>query len=81
MSFVINTVTNASTTAVFLTQNQEVYNKIIYCNNQTKNQVSKMNCIIQAIKVMIGFKEKVEELVKMADIINNTITVITWQNN
>jgi len=40
-----------------------------------------MNCIIQAIKVMIGFKEKVEELVKMADIINNTITVITWQNN
>jgi len=39
-----------------------------------------MDCIIQAIKVMVGFKEKAEELVRMADIINNTITVMTWQN-
>ena len=78
MSFVINTTTNASTTAVFLTQNQEIYNKIIYCNNQIKNQVSKIDCIIQAIKVMVGFKEKAEELVRIADIINNTMTVITW---
>ena len=40
-----------------------------------------MDCIIQAIKVIVGFKEKIEELVRIADIINSTITVITWQNS
>jgi len=32
-----------------------------------------MNRIIQAIEVMAGLKEKTEELVRMADIINNTM--------
>ena len=32
-----------------------------------------MDCIIQAIKAMVELKEKAEELIRMADIINNTI--------
>jgi len=32
-----------------------------------------MDCIIQAIKAMAGLEEKAEELVRMADIINNTM--------
>ena len=32
-----------------------------------------MNRIIQAIEAMAGLKEKAEELVRMADIINNTM--------
>jgi len=73
MSFITNTATNASTTATPLTWNQEVYNKIIYCNNKTKDWANKMGCIIQAIKAIVGLKEKAEELVRIADIINNTM--------
>jgi len=32
-----------------------------------------MDCIIQAIKAMAGLEEKAEELVGIADIINNTM--------
>jgi len=32
-----------------------------------------MDCIIQAIKAMVELKEKAEELVRIADIINNTM--------
>ena len=32
-----------------------------------------MDCIIQAIEAMAGLKEKAEELVRMANIINNTM--------
>jgi len=32
-----------------------------------------MDCIIQAIEVIAGLEEKAEELVRMADIINNTM--------
>ena len=32
-----------------------------------------MNRIIQAIEAMAGLEEKAEELVRMADIINNTM--------
>ena len=68
-----NTATNASTTTASLTWNQETYNKIIRCNNRTKDWASKIDCIIQAIKAMAGLKEKSKELVRMADIINNTM--------
>jgi len=73
MSFFTNAATNASTTAASLTWNQETYNKIIHCNNKTKDWVSKMDRIIQAIEAMAGLEEKAEELVRMADIINNTM--------
>jgi len=68
-----NAATNASTTTASLTWNQETYNKIIYRNNKTKDWASKMDHIIQAIKVMAGLKEKAEELVRIANIINNTM--------
>ena len=32
-----------------------------------------MDCIIQAIEAMAGLKEKAEELIRMVDIINNTM--------
>ena len=73
MSSFTNTATNTSTTAASLTWNQETYNKIIRRNNRSKDQVSKMDHIIQAIEAMAGLEEKAEELVRMADIINNTI--------
>jgi len=73
MSSFTNAATNASTTAASLTWNQEIYNKIIRCNNKTKDWASKMDCIIQAIKAMAELEEKAEELVRMADIINNTM--------
>jgi len=68
-----NAATNASTTAASLTWNQETYNKIIHHNNRSKDWASKMNRIIQAIEAMAGLEEKAEELVRMADIINNTM--------
>jgi len=68
-----NAATNASTTAVSLTWNQETYNKIIRHNNKTKDWASKMDRIIQAIEAMAGLKEKAEELIRMVDIINNTM--------
>jgi len=74
MSSFTNAATNASTTATSLTWNQETYNKIICHNNKTKDWASKMDCIIQAIEAMAGLKEKAEELVRIADIINNTMT-------
>jgi len=73
MSSFTNAATNASTTVASLTWNQETYNKIICHNNKTKDWASKMDCIIQAIKAMAGLKEKAEELVRMANIINNTM--------
>jgi len=73
MSSFTNAATNASTTAASLTWNQETYNKIICCNNKTKNWASKMNRIIQAIEAIAGLKKKAKELVRMADIINNTM--------
>jgi len=73
MSFFTNAVTNAFTTAVSLTWNQETYNKIICYSNKTKDWASKMDHIIQAIEAMAELKEKTEELVRMADIINNTM--------
>jgi len=74
MSSFTNAATNTSTTAASLTWNQETYNKIIRRNNKTKDWASKMDCIIQAIEAMAGLEEKAEELVRMADIINNTMT-------
>jgi len=73
MSSFTNAATNASTTATSLTWNQEIYNKIICRNNKTKDWTSKMDCIIQAIEAMAGLEEKAEKLVRMADIINNTM--------
>jgi len=73
MSSFTNAATNASTTAASLTWNQETYNKIIRCNNRSKDWASKMDCIIQAIEAMARLKEKAKELVKIADIINNTM--------
>jgi len=73
MSSFTNAATNASTTAASLTWNQETYNKIICHNNKTKDWASKIDCIIQAIEAVAGLKEKAEELVRMADIINNTM--------
>jgi len=73
MSSFINAATNASTTAASLTWNQETYNKIIRHNNRSKDWASKMDCIIQAIEAMAGLEEKAEKLVRMADIINNTM--------
>jgi len=52
MSSFTNAATNASTTAASLTWNQETYNKIIRCNNKTKDWTSKMDRIIQAIEAM-----------------------------
>jgi len=76
MSSFTNAATNTSTTAASLTWNQEIYNKIICCNNKTKDWTSKMDCIIQAIEAMAGLKEKAEKLVRIADIINNTMADI-----
>jgi len=73
MSSFTNAATNASTTAASLTWNQEMYNKIIHHNNKTKDWTSKMDCIIQAIEAMAGLEEKAKELVRMANIINNTM--------
>ena len=73
MSFVTNAATNTSSITVSLTWNHKIYNKIIHCNNQTKDWTSKIDCIIQAIKVMVELEEKAEELVRITDIINNTI--------
>ena len=73
MSSFTSAATNASTTATSLTWNQEIYNKIICRNNKTKDWASKMDRIIQAIEAMAGLKEKAEELIRMADIINNTM--------
>jgi len=42
-------------------------------NNKTKDWASKIDHIIQAIEAMAGLKEKAEELVRIADIINNTM--------
>ena len=41
-----NTATNISTTAASLAWNQEIYNKIMCCNNKTKDWASKMDHII-----------------------------------
>ena len=68
-----NAATNASTTAASLIWNQETYNKIICYNNKTKDWASKMDRIIQAIEAIAGLEEKVEELIRMANIINNTM--------
>ena len=73
MSSFTSAATNASTTATSLTWNQEIYNKIICRNNKTKDWASKMDRIIQAIEAMAGLKEKAEELIRIADIINNTM--------
>jgi len=73
MSSFTNTTTNTSTTTASLTWNQETYNKIIRHNNKTKDWASKMDCIIQTIEAMAGLKEKAKELVRMANIINNTM--------
>jgi len=73
MSSFTNTATNASTTAASLTWNQEIYNKIICRNNKTKDWASKIDYIIQAIEAMARLEEKAEELIRMADIINNTM--------
>jgi len=73
MSFFTNATTNASTTAASLTWNQKTYNKIICHNNKTKDWASKIDCIIQAIEAMAGLEKKAKELVRIADIINNTI--------
>ena len=73
MSSFTNAATNTSTAAVSLIQHQETYNKIMHHNNKTKDQASKIDHIIQAIETMAGLKEKAEELVRIADIINNTI--------
>jgi len=73
MSSFTNTATNTSTTVASLTWNQETYNKIIRRNNKTKDWASKMDRIIQAIEAMAELKEKAEELVRMTDIINNTM--------
>jgi len=73
MSSFTNAATNASTTATSLTWNQETYNKIMHYNNKTKDWSSKMDCIIQAIEAMVGLEKKAKELVRMADIINNTM--------
>jgi len=73
MSSFTNAATNASTTAISLTWNQETYNKIICCNNKTKDWTSKIDCIIQAIEAIAGLEEKAKELVRMANIINNTM--------
>jgi len=42
-------------------------------NNKTKDWASKIDHIIQAIEAMAGLEEEVEELVRIADIINNTM--------
>jgi len=73
MSSFINATTNTSTMAVSLTWNQETYNKIICYNNRTKDCASKMDHIIQAIEAMAELEDKAEELVRMANIINNTM--------
>jgi len=73
MSSFTNAATNTSTTAASLTWNQETYNKIIYHNNKTKDWARKIDRIIQAIEAMAELKEKAEELVRIADIINNTM--------
>jgi len=73
MSSFTNATTNASTTAASLTWNQETYNKIIRCNNKTKDWASKIDRIIQAIEAMAGLEEKAKELIRMVDIINNTM--------
>ena len=73
MSSFTNAATNASTTAASLTWNQETYNKIIRRNNKTKDWASKMDRIIQAIEAMARLKEKAEKLVRIANIINNTM--------
>ena len=65
-----NATTNAFTTAASLTWNQETYNKIICHNNKTKDWTSKIDYIIQ---VIAGLEEKAKELVRIADIINNTM--------
>jgi len=46
MSSFTNTATNTSTTAASLTWNQETYNKIMCCNNKTKDWASKIDHII-----------------------------------
>jgi len=43
------------------------------CNNKTKDWASKMDCIIQAIEAMAELKEKAEQLVRIANIINNAM--------
>jgi len=73
MSSFTNATTNASTTAASLTWNQKTYNKIIRHNNKTKDWASKIDHIIQAIEAMAGLEKKAKELVRMADIINNTM--------
>ena len=73
MSSFTNATTNASITAASLTWNQGTYNKIICYNNKTKDWASKMDRIIQAIEAIAGLEEKAEELIRIADIINNTM--------
>ena len=73
MSSFTNAATNTSTTAASLIWNQETYNKIMHHNNKTKDWASKIDHIIQAIEAMAELKEKAEELVRIADIINNTM--------
>ena len=73
MSSFTNATTNTSTTAASLIWNQETYNKIMHHNNKTKDWASKIDHIIQAIEAMAELKEKAEELVRIADIINNTM--------
>jgi len=68
-----NVITNTSITAISFTWNQETYNKITCHNNKTKDWTSKIDHIIQAIETIAGLKEKAEELVRIANIINNTM--------
>ena len=56
-----------------LSYNQIPFDPHQCCNNKTKDWASKIDCIIQAIKAMAELKEKTKELVRMADIINNTM--------
>jgi len=76
MSSFTDATTNVFTTVASLTWNQETYNKIICRNNKTKDWASKMDCIIQAIEAIAGLEKKAKELVRIADIINNTMANI-----
>jgi len=57
----------------YFTWNQDIFNEIMICNQNTKNWTSKIIQIIQLTKAITVLKKKAEDMVNLANNINSTI--------
>jgi len=57
-----------------ITWNQDIFNKIMICNQSTKNWTSKMIQIIKLTEAIAILEKKAEDMVNLANNINSTTT-------